>query len=56
MPLHVIKSVPSTQQTEYVPLPNDMNLDYTQFPQFGVDYTWEGDEIPSDDVLIIPIS
>ncbi|KAF6153084.1 hypothetical protein GIB67_034806 [Kingdonia uniflora] len=45
-------SVPSTQQTEHVPLPNDMNVHDTQVPHAGVDYTWEGDVIPSYDVLI----
>ncbi|KAF6148187.1 hypothetical protein GIB67_011962 [Kingdonia uniflora] len=48
-------SVPSTQQTEYVPLPDDMNVDDTQVPYTGVDYTWEGDGIPFHDVPISPI-
>ncbi|KAF6142777.1 hypothetical protein GIB67_023259, partial [Kingdonia uniflora] len=33
-----------------------MDIDDTQFPQSGVDYTWEGDVIPSDDVHISPVS
>ncbi|KAF6137172.1 hypothetical protein GIB67_030936, partial [Kingdonia uniflora] len=44
---------PSTQQTEYVPLPDDMNVDDTQVPLSGVDYPWKGEAIPSyDDVPI----
>ncbi|KAF6154740.1 hypothetical protein GIB67_032352 [Kingdonia uniflora] len=41
---------PSTQQTEYVPLPDDTNFDKTQVPYAGVDYPWEGEAIPSYDV------
>ncbi|KAF6145594.1 hypothetical protein GIB67_037627 [Kingdonia uniflora] len=29
---------PSTQQIEYVPLPDDINIDDTQVPHAGVDY------------------
>ncbi|KAF6146217.1 hypothetical protein GIB67_011689 [Kingdonia uniflora] len=32
---------PSTQQTEYVPLPDNTNVDETQVPHAGVDYPWE---------------
>ncbi|KAF6139142.1 hypothetical protein GIB67_009985 [Kingdonia uniflora] len=43
-------SVPSsTQQSEYVPLPDDMNVDDTQVPLTGVDYPWDGEAIPSYD-------
>ncbi|KAF6144158.1 hypothetical protein GIB67_004831 [Kingdonia uniflora] len=45
---------PSTQQTEYVPLPDDTNVDETQVPHAGVDYPWEGEAIPSYDVPISP--
>ncbi|KAF6134050.1 hypothetical protein GIB67_038341 [Kingdonia uniflora] len=45
---------PSTQQTEYVPLPDDTNIDETQVPHAGVDYPWEGEAIPSYDVPISP--
>ncbi|KAF6165749.1 hypothetical protein GIB67_012646 [Kingdonia uniflora] len=48
-------SVPSTQQTKYVPLPDDISIDDTQVPHAGVDYTWEGDAIPSYDVPISPV-
>ncbi|KAF6153993.1 hypothetical protein GIB67_037697 [Kingdonia uniflora] len=49
-------SVPSSiQQTEYVPLPDDMNVDDTQVPHTGVDYPWEGEAIPSYDVSISPV-
>ncbi|KAF6175916.1 hypothetical protein GIB67_003404 [Kingdonia uniflora] len=47
----VMVSVPSTQQIEYVPLPDDMNVDDTEVPNAGVDYTWEGDVNPSYDVI-----
>ncbi|KAF6163690.1 hypothetical protein GIB67_036150 [Kingdonia uniflora] len=46
---------PSTQQTEYVPLPDDMNVDNTQVPHAGVDYPWEGEAISSYDVPISPV-
>ncbi|KAF6141797.1 hypothetical protein GIB67_011182 [Kingdonia uniflora] len=43
-------SVPSyTQQSEYVPLPDDMQVDNTQVSIAEVDYPWEGEAIPSDD-------
>ncbi|KAF6152028.1 hypothetical protein GIB67_010602 [Kingdonia uniflora] len=46
-------SVPSsTQQSEYVPLPDDMNIDDTQVPLAGVDYPWDGEAIPSYDAPI----
>ncbi|KAF6140476.1 hypothetical protein GIB67_010306 [Kingdonia uniflora] len=45
---------PSTQQTEYVPLPDDTNVDETQVPHAGVDYPWEDEAIPSYDVPISP--
>ncbi|KAF6134795.1 hypothetical protein GIB67_002196 [Kingdonia uniflora] len=45
---------PSTQQTEYVPLPDDTNVDETQVSHAGVDYPWEGEAIPSYDVPISP--
>ncbi|KAF6137413.1 hypothetical protein GIB67_036450 [Kingdonia uniflora] len=48
-------SVPSTQQSEYVPLPDDMNVDDTQVPHARVDYSWKGDAIPSYDVPISPV-
>ncbi|KAF6175443.1 hypothetical protein GIB67_036534, partial [Kingdonia uniflora] len=48
-------SVPSTQQTKYVPLPDDMNIDDTQVPHAGVDYLWEGEAIPSYNVPISPV-
>ncbi|KAF6137289.1 hypothetical protein GIB67_036326 [Kingdonia uniflora] len=49
-------SVPSsTQQSEYIPLPNDMNADDTQVPLAGVDYPWDGEAIPSYDVPISPV-
>ncbi|KAF6156443.1 hypothetical protein GIB67_001486 [Kingdonia uniflora] len=38
-----MESVPSsTQQSECVPLPDDMNVDDTQVPLAGVDYPWDG--------------
>ncbi|KAF6139104.1 hypothetical protein GIB67_010830 [Kingdonia uniflora] len=46
---------PSTQQTEYVPLPDDMNVNDIQIPHAGVDYPWERGAIPSYDVPISPI-
>ncbi|KAF6161279.1 hypothetical protein GIB67_009166 [Kingdonia uniflora] len=46
---------PSTQQTEYVPLPDDINIDDTQVPHAGVDYPWESEVIPSYDVHISPV-
>ncbi|KAF6142439.1 hypothetical protein GIB67_039403, partial [Kingdonia uniflora] len=49
-------SVPSsTQQSEYVPLPDDMNIDDTQVPLAGVDYHWDGKVIPSYDAPINPV-
>ncbi|KAF6167143.1 hypothetical protein GIB67_029781 [Kingdonia uniflora] len=51
-----MESRPSTQQKEYVPLPDDINVNDTQFPQSRVDYTWESDIIPSYDVPISPVS
>ncbi|KAF6160681.1 hypothetical protein GIB67_019621 [Kingdonia uniflora] len=49
-------SVPSsTQQSEYVPLPDDMNVDDTQVPLAGVDYPWDGEAIPSYDAPISPV-
>ncbi|KAF6163393.1 hypothetical protein GIB67_029242 [Kingdonia uniflora] len=45
---------PSTQQTEYVPLLDDTNVDDTQVPHAGVDYPWEGEAIPSYNVPIGP--
>ncbi|KAF6138855.1 hypothetical protein GIB67_018586 [Kingdonia uniflora] len=49
-------SVPSsTQQSEYVPLPDDMNVDDTQVPLTGVDYPWDGEAIPSYDAPISPV-
>ncbi|KAF6137223.1 hypothetical protein GIB67_030987 [Kingdonia uniflora] len=51
-----IASIPSsTQQSEYVPLPDDMNVDDTQVPLAGVDYPWDGDAIPSYDAPINPV-
>ncbi|KAF6163313.1 hypothetical protein GIB67_025177, partial [Kingdonia uniflora] len=48
-------SVPSsTQQSKYVPLPDDMNVDDTQVPLAGVDYPWDGETIPSYDAPISP--
>ncbi|KAF6169036.1 hypothetical protein GIB67_038533 [Kingdonia uniflora] len=49
-------SVPllSTQQTEYVPLSDDINVDDTHVSHAGVDYPWECEAIPSYDVLISP--
>ncbi|KAF6154682.1 hypothetical protein GIB67_000566 [Kingdonia uniflora] len=52
----VMASVPpSTYQTKYVPLPDDTNVDDTQVPHARVDYTWEGEVIPSYDVPISPV-
>ncbi|KAF6134983.1 hypothetical protein GIB67_021733 [Kingdonia uniflora] len=48
-------SVPSTQQSEYVPLPDDMNIGDTQVPKAGVDYTWKGDAIPSYEPSFSPV-
>ncbi|KAF6150771.1 hypothetical protein GIB67_020854, partial [Kingdonia uniflora] len=49
-------SVPSsTQQTEYVPILDDMNVDDTQVPLAGVDYPWDGEAIPSYDAPISPV-
>ncbi|KAF6134789.1 hypothetical protein GIB67_002190 [Kingdonia uniflora] len=49
-------SVPSsTQQSEYVPLPNDMKVDDTQVPLAGVDYPWDGEAIPSYNAPISPV-
>ncbi|KAF6139535.1 hypothetical protein GIB67_015492 [Kingdonia uniflora] len=49
-------SVPSsTQQSEYVPLPDDMNVDDAQVPLAGVDYLWDGEAIPSYDAPISPV-
>ncbi|KAF6175946.1 hypothetical protein GIB67_003434, partial [Kingdonia uniflora] len=49
-------SVPSsTQQSEYVPLPDDMNVEDTQVPLAGVDYPWDGEVIPSYDAPISPV-
>ncbi|KAF6142462.1 hypothetical protein GIB67_039426 [Kingdonia uniflora] len=49
-------SVPSsTQQSEYVPLPDDMNVDNIQVPLTGVDYPWDGEAILSYDVPISPV-
>ncbi|KAF6159033.1 hypothetical protein GIB67_022188 [Kingdonia uniflora] len=49
-------SVPSsTQQSEYAPLSDDMNVDDTQVPLAGVDYPWEGEAIPSYDAPISPV-
>ncbi|KAF6176133.1 hypothetical protein GIB67_023424 [Kingdonia uniflora] len=46
---------PSTQQIEYVPLPDNMNVDDTQVAHAGFDYPWEGEVIPSYDVPISPV-
>ncbi|KAF6152602.1 hypothetical protein GIB67_013049 [Kingdonia uniflora] len=46
---------PSTKQTEYVPLLDDMNVDNTQVPHAGVDYPREGEAILSYDVPINPV-
>ncbi|KAF6153145.1 hypothetical protein GIB67_034867 [Kingdonia uniflora] len=49
-------SVPSsTQQSEYVPLPDDMNVDNTQVPLAGVDYPWDCEAISSYDAPISPV-
>ncbi|KAF6144051.1 hypothetical protein GIB67_001847, partial [Kingdonia uniflora] len=49
-------SVPSsTQQSEYVPLPDDMNVDDTQVPLAGVEYPWDGEAIPFYDAPISPV-
>ncbi|KAF6172911.1 hypothetical protein GIB67_035465 [Kingdonia uniflora] len=48
-------SVPSTQQKEYVPLLDDMNVDDTQVSHAGVDYPWECEAIPSYDAPISPV-
>ncbi|KAF6169146.1 hypothetical protein GIB67_038643 [Kingdonia uniflora] len=49
-------SVPSsTQQSEYVPLPDDMNVDDTQVPLARVDYRWDSEAIPSFDAPICPV-
>ncbi|KAF6139564.1 hypothetical protein GIB67_015521 [Kingdonia uniflora] len=48
-------SVPSTQQSEYVPLPDDMNVDDTQVPHTGVDYPWDGEVIPSYEPYLNPV-
>ncbi|KAF6166903.1 hypothetical protein GIB67_029126 [Kingdonia uniflora] len=48
-------SAPSTQQLEYVLLPNDINIDDTQVSQARVDYTWEGDAIPSYEPSLSPV-
>ncbi|KAF6166272.1 hypothetical protein GIB67_008700 [Kingdonia uniflora] len=49
-------SVPSsTQQSEYVPLPDDMNVDDTQVPLARVNYPWDGEAIPSYDSPISPV-
>ncbi|KAF6171882.1 hypothetical protein GIB67_011779 [Kingdonia uniflora] len=45
----------STQQSEYVPLPEDMNVDNTQAPLAGVYYPWDGEAIPSYDAPISPV-
>ncbi|KAF6141260.1 hypothetical protein GIB67_024344 [Kingdonia uniflora] len=45
----------STQQSEYVPLPEDMNVDDTQVPLAGVDYPCDGKAIPSYDAPVSPI-
>ncbi|KAF6166958.1 hypothetical protein GIB67_030651 [Kingdonia uniflora] len=45
---------PSTQHTEYVPLPDDMNVDDIQVFHAEVDYPWEGEAIPSFNVPISP--
>ncbi|KAF6145798.1 hypothetical protein GIB67_016247 [Kingdonia uniflora] len=51
-----ITSVPSsTQQSEYIPLPDDMNVDDTKVPLAGVDYLWDGEAIPSYDAPISPV-
>ncbi|KAF6171382.1 hypothetical protein GIB67_009523, partial [Kingdonia uniflora] len=43
-------SIPSsTQQSEYVPLPDDMNIDDTQVSLAEVDYPQDGEVIPSYD-------
>ncbi|KAF6141436.1 hypothetical protein GIB67_021252 [Kingdonia uniflora] len=41
--------------TDYVPLPDDMNVDNTQVPHVKVNYPWEGEAIPSYDVPISPV-
>ncbi|KAF6158889.1 hypothetical protein GIB67_012306 [Kingdonia uniflora] len=48
-------SIHSTQQSEYVRLSDDMSVDDTHVPQAGVDYTWEGDVIPSYKQFISPL-
>ncbi|KAF6156974.1 hypothetical protein GIB67_039735 [Kingdonia uniflora] len=49
-------SVPSsTQQSDYVPLPDDINVDDTQVPLAGVDYPWDGEAIPTYDAPISPV-
>ncbi|KAF6169409.1 hypothetical protein GIB67_010634 [Kingdonia uniflora] len=48
-------SIPSTQQSEYVPLPDDINIDDTQVPHDGVDYPWEGEAIPSYEPSLSPV-
>ncbi|KAF6146711.1 hypothetical protein GIB67_008997 [Kingdonia uniflora] len=50
----MISVPPSTQQTKYVPLLDDINVEDTQVPLVGVDYPWEGEAIPSYDVSISP--
>ncbi|KAF6138495.1 hypothetical protein GIB67_022529, partial [Kingdonia uniflora] len=45
----------SIQQSEYVPLPDDMNVDDTQVPLAEVDYPWDGEAIPSYDAPISPV-
>ncbi|KAF6146838.1 hypothetical protein GIB67_018491, partial [Kingdonia uniflora] len=51
-----MESVPSsTQQSEYVPLPNDMNVDDTQVLLAGVNYPWDGEAIPSYYAPISPV-
>ncbi|KAF6168803.1 hypothetical protein GIB67_042110 [Kingdonia uniflora] len=45
----------TTQQSEYVPLPDDMNVDDTQVPLARVDYPWDGEAIPSYDSPISPV-
>ncbi|KAF6174423.1 hypothetical protein GIB67_024445 [Kingdonia uniflora] len=47
---------PSTQQTEYVPLPDDMNIGDTQVPLAGVDYPWEGWEPTPGSASHTPVS
>ncbi|KAF6145794.1 hypothetical protein GIB67_016243 [Kingdonia uniflora] len=49
-------SVPSSaQQSEYIPLPDDMNVDDTQVPLTRIDYPWDGEAIPSYDAPISPV-